>query len=73
MKKTTKETLLQYGTIISALVVITVFIYFVIKYPPAIPLPVDERYPPIYSPYPGTELEHRLFLETRLLEYRRTA
>ena len=73
MKKDTKITLLQYGTIISALAVLTGFMYLIVKYPPAIPLPIDGDTPPVYSPYPGVELEYRLYLESRLLEYRRTA
>jgi len=69
-----------YGTIILGISLLSVILYFIVKYPPMIPPPIDGVYPPVYSPYPGTnleypgrELEYRLYLEEKLLEYRRSA
>ena len=69
-----------YGTIILGISLLSVILYFIVKYPPMIPPPIDGVYPPVYSPYPGTnleypgrELEYRLYLEEKLFEYRRSA
>lgn len=73
MKKDTEITLKLYGIIILGILVSTAFIYFYIKYPPTHIVPDPQYNPGIYSPYPGVELERQMYLESKLLSYRRTA
>ena len=67
------KSLLQYGIYIIGISILSGLLYLMFKYPPIIPNPSESPIPPIYSPYPSLELEHRMYLESKLLEYRRSA
>lgn len=61
------------GTTIIGISLLSGLLYLIVKYPPVVPVPVDGNIPPVYSPYPGMELEYRMYLEEKYLEYRRSA
>jgi len=67
------RTLAQFGIYIAGISLVSVFMYLMFKYPPVVPYPGNDGYPPVYIPYPGVEHEYRLYLEERYLEYRRAA
>ena len=73
MVKELIKSLSRYGIYLIGISLFTGIFYLMLKYPPVIPVPEDGNIPPIYQPYPGVELEHRLYLEEKYLEYRRSA
>ena len=73
MVKELIKSLSRYGIYLIGISLFTGIFFLMLKYPPVIPVPEDGNIPPVYPSYPGLELEHRLYLEERYLEYRRSA
>ena len=67
------KTLLQYGIYIIGISILSGLLFLMFKYPPIIPNPSESPIPPIYSPYPGVELEYDWYMLSKLDQYRRTA
>ncbi len=68
-----KERLTAYGIALGGISLLAGLFYLMIKYPPPIIIREDIPHPQYYSPYPHIELEHRFYLESKLLDFRRTA
>jgi hypothetical protein len=73
MVKELIKSLSRDGIYLIGISLFTGIIFLMLKYPPVIPVPVDGNIPPVYPSYPSLEHEHRIYLEERYLEYRRSA
>jgi len=67
------KSIYRYGIYLAGIALFSGIFYLMLKFPPVIPIPVDGNIPFTYPSYPGVELEHRIYLEERYLEYRRSA